>query len=221
MVGAPLRFVADMNISPLTVAALAADGVDILRVSSLLPVNASEENILGLARQQGRTVITQDMDFSALLALGGHDQPSPVTLRFLNTDPDVVTQRLRQVLPPHRGRSAARLRRHRRGPHRTRASITHSVDGPSKLLRAARCSTLPLRRVSFPGKGTAHLQLSPFRRPAPRAAPPLDTDACTAGDGVPPSPKSPQHFREGDRSLFNRRGRRGSQRKTKEESRLE
>ena len=95
---APLRFIGDMNISPLTVDALAADGVDIVRVSSLLPVNASDETILRLAREQGRVVITQDMDFSALLALGGHDQPSLVTLRLLNTDPHVVTERLRKVL---------------------------------------------------------------------------------------------------------------------------
>jgi len=95
----PLRFVADMNISPLTVNVLAAEGMDIVRVSSLLPVNASDESILSLAREQKRVVITQDTDFSALLALGGHDQPSLVTLRLLNTDPDVVTERLRQVLP--------------------------------------------------------------------------------------------------------------------------
>jgi predicted nuclease of predicted toxin-antitoxin system len=99
MTSAPLRFVADMNISPLTVEVLAAEGMDILRVSSLLLVNASDESILGLAREQGRVVITQDMDFSALLALGGHQQPSLVTLRLLNTDPEVVTQRLRQILP--------------------------------------------------------------------------------------------------------------------------
>ncbi len=97
--GAPLRFVAGMNISPLTVQALAAEGVDIVRVSSLLPVNASDDKILDLARQQGRIVITQDTDFSALLALGGYDKPSLVTLRLPNTDPEVVTQRLRQILP--------------------------------------------------------------------------------------------------------------------------
>jgi len=105
---APLRFIADMNISPLTVNALAADGTDIVRVSNLLPANASDESILSLARAQGRVVITQDMDFSTQLALGGHDQPSLVTLRLLDTDPDVVTRRLRQVLPQieavlHRG----------------------------------------------------------------------------------------------------------------------
>lgn len=95
----PVRFLADMNLSPVTVAALAADGVDIARVSDLLPVNASDEKILDLARREGHVVITQDLDFSALLALGGYHQPSLVTLRLFNNDPDVVTQRLRQVLP--------------------------------------------------------------------------------------------------------------------------
>jgi len=94
-----LRFLADMNVSPLTVAALATEGLDIVRVSSPLPPHASDNDILNLARQQERVVITQDIDFSTLLALGGHDQPSLVTLRLLNTDPEVVTQRLRQTLP--------------------------------------------------------------------------------------------------------------------------
>ncbi len=94
-----IRFIADMNISPLTVEALAAEGIDIVRVSTLLPANASDKEILSLAREQGRAVITQDMDFSALLALSGQGQPSLVTLRLLNTDPALVTQRLREVLP--------------------------------------------------------------------------------------------------------------------------
>lgn len=93
-----MRFLADMNLSPLTVSALAADGMEIVRVSDLLPANASDETILDLARREGRVVITQDLDFSALLALGGYDRPSLVTLRLLDTDPSVVTQRLREVL---------------------------------------------------------------------------------------------------------------------------
>ena len=95
----PLRFLADMNISPLTIASFAAEGMDIIRVSNVFPANASDRDILDLARRQERVVITQDLDFSALLALGGHDRPSLVTLRLLDTAPEVVTQRLRQVLP--------------------------------------------------------------------------------------------------------------------------
>lgn len=96
--GETMRFLADMNLSPLTVSALTADGMDIVRVSDVLPANASDETILDLARREGRVVITQDLDFSALLALGGYDRPSLVTLRLLDTDPDEVTQRLRQAL---------------------------------------------------------------------------------------------------------------------------
>jgi predicted nuclease of predicted toxin-antitoxin system len=69
-----LRYLADMNISPQTVDALAAEGMDIVRVSSLLPASTSDESVLSLAREQQRVVITQDTDFSALLALGGHER---------------------------------------------------------------------------------------------------------------------------------------------------
>jgi predicted nuclease of predicted toxin-antitoxin system len=94
-----LRFLADMNLSPLTVEDLRKDGYDVIRVSSLLPVNASDAEILELARRQTMVVITQDLDFSVLLALSGYDRPSLVTLRLTNTDPNVVTQWLRRVLP--------------------------------------------------------------------------------------------------------------------------
>jgi predicted nuclease of predicted toxin-antitoxin system len=88
-----------MNLSPSTVADLNSDGIDIVRVSSLLPVTASDREILDLARCEGQTVITQDIDFSALLALGGYNRPSLITLRLLDTEPDLVTRRLREVLP--------------------------------------------------------------------------------------------------------------------------
>ena len=94
-----LRFLADMNLSPITVDALQREGWDIVRVSTLLPANASDAEILVLARRQNRVVITQDLDFSALLALGGHAQPSLITLRLSNTDPSLVTERLRQIAP--------------------------------------------------------------------------------------------------------------------------
>ncbi len=79
---------ADMNLSPVTVNSLREEGWDILRVSSLLAANASDAEILELARRQDRVVVTQDLDFSALLALGGHARPSLVTLRLSNTDPE-------------------------------------------------------------------------------------------------------------------------------------
>ncbi len=52
-----------------------------------------------MARRQDQVVVTHDLDFSALLALGGHAHPSLITLRLSHTDPALVTERLRQVLP--------------------------------------------------------------------------------------------------------------------------
>jgi predicted nuclease of predicted toxin-antitoxin system len=94
-----LRFFADMNLSPKTVADLRRQGWDIIRTSQILPMNASDSEILNRARQENRVIITQDLDFSALLALGGYIQPSLITLRLSVSDPDIVTQRLIAVLP--------------------------------------------------------------------------------------------------------------------------
>lgn len=100
---AALRFLADMNISPKTVKALQEHGWDAIRVSEILPVDADDEEVLQRARREGRVVVTQDLDFSSLLALGGHDRPSLVTLRMSVSDPETISQRLLQVLPQIEG----------------------------------------------------------------------------------------------------------------------
>ncbi|MBC7225710.1 MAG: DUF5615 family PIN-like protein [Thermoflexales bacterium] len=94
-----LRLLADMNISPRTVEAMRHEGWDIVRVSQVLPADTSDEEILEFARQTGRVVVTQDLDFSALLALEGCNRPSLVTLRLMTSDPETVTRTLLKVLP--------------------------------------------------------------------------------------------------------------------------
>ena len=94
-----LSFLADMNLSPLTVAALQQAGVNVIRVSEVLPATTSDSVILAFARQEGRVVITQDLDFSALVAIGGYAEPSLVTLRLSTADPATVTRTLLRVLP--------------------------------------------------------------------------------------------------------------------------
>lgn len=96
---ATTRLLADMNISPKTVEALMQEGWDIVRVSRFLPKDASDQEILEFARREDRVVVTQDLDFSALLALGGYDRPSLITLRLSTSDPETVTRRLLEILP--------------------------------------------------------------------------------------------------------------------------
>ncbi len=70
-----------------------------VRVSEVLPATASDSEILEFARREERVIVTQDLDFSTLLALGGYNQPSLITLRLLVSDPDTVNQKLIEVLP--------------------------------------------------------------------------------------------------------------------------
>ena len=94
-----LRLLANMNISPDTVAALRQHGWDIIRVPQVLPMNASDQEILDLARGDDRTVITQDLDFSALLALGKFSRPSLISIRMSVSDPETISRKLLKVLP--------------------------------------------------------------------------------------------------------------------------
>jgi predicted nuclease of predicted toxin-antitoxin system len=94
-----LRLLANMNISPDTVAVLRQHGWDIIRVPQVLPMNASDQEILDLARGDDRTVITQDLDFSALLALGKFNRPSLISIRMSVSDPETISRNLLKVLP--------------------------------------------------------------------------------------------------------------------------
>ncbi|MGD2182594.1 DUF5615 family PIN-like protein [Lusitaniella coriacea] len=66
----PLRFIADVHISPLIVAALQQQSYDIYRTTDRLASTASDREILELVSSEDRIVITQDLDFSMLVALG-------------------------------------------------------------------------------------------------------------------------------------------------------
>ena len=94
-----LRYLADMNISPRTVRILVDAGYDIRRVSDVMPVSAPDKEILEYARRQAMVVLTQDLDFSALVAVSGAAGPSLVNVRMSTGDPDRIGSRLLNVLP--------------------------------------------------------------------------------------------------------------------------
>jgi predicted nuclease of predicted toxin-antitoxin system len=94
-----LKFIADMNISPQTVTALKLLGYSIFRVSEILPANSSDAFILSISQRDNLIIITQDLDFSTLVALGGYIVPSLITIRMSDSSPEKVTARLLQVLP--------------------------------------------------------------------------------------------------------------------------
>ncbi len=88
-----------MNISPVTVNNLQIQAWDIIRVVEILPPTASDLEILEFARQEERVILSHDLDFSMLLAVGGYNRPSLITLRLSFTDPEVVTEKILNALP--------------------------------------------------------------------------------------------------------------------------
>ena len=94
-----IRLLADVHISPKTVGDLQKQGYKIMRSSEFLPANAPDINILEFARTENWVVLTQDLDFSMLVALSRYSQPSLITLRLSSAKPDIVTQKLLDVLP--------------------------------------------------------------------------------------------------------------------------
>ena len=94
-----MRLLADLNVAPRTVRFLQSLGHDVLRVDALLPCTASDAEIIALALREARTILTQDLDFSALVALSGKAGPSVVSLRLSSSRVENVNERLRNALP--------------------------------------------------------------------------------------------------------------------------
>ena len=94
-----MHFILDMNVSPLTVTFLQQHGHDALRVSTVLPQSASDSAILEYARTENRIVLTNDLDFSDLIALNNHSAPSVLTLRLSQIDPKTIHSLLLRALP--------------------------------------------------------------------------------------------------------------------------
>jgi predicted nuclease of predicted toxin-antitoxin system len=94
-----VRYLADHHISHRTVSLLQAQGFDIYRVSDVLPPDAEDGHLLEHARTEERTVISQDLDYSALLASTGYNKPSVVSLRLHNNRPERLAVVLEKILP--------------------------------------------------------------------------------------------------------------------------
>lgn len=94
-----MRLLADLHISPSTVAFLRTLGHDVVRVDAILANTASDQEIVEAARASGRAILTQDLDFSAIIALSGETLPSLVTLRLASSRVGHVNMILARALP--------------------------------------------------------------------------------------------------------------------------
>jgi len=94
-----LKIVANAHISKLTVEALREIGHDVTE----LPPRAEDPDVLDLARSIGAVVVTQDLDYSQLLAITREVAPSVISLRLKQLKPSYVTSILVGILNQHKG----------------------------------------------------------------------------------------------------------------------
>ena len=93
-----MKFLADMGISPRTVAFLGELGHDAAHLNDLGLARLPDSKILAKARQDGRIVLTHDLDFADLMAASGDALPSVVIFRLRNMRPSRVNMTLQEVL---------------------------------------------------------------------------------------------------------------------------
>lgn len=96
-----MKFLADMGVSQRTLEVLRSNGHDATHLRDEKLHRFSDEDILKKARQEGRIVLTFDLDFGDLLAAGLNREPSAVIFRMNNQTPSVVATRLLGLLQQH------------------------------------------------------------------------------------------------------------------------
>lgn len=76
-----MKLLLDMNLSPRWVAYLAGTGIESVHWSSVGPHSASDAEIMAYALKHDCVVLTQDLDFSSILAATRGTKPSVVQIR--------------------------------------------------------------------------------------------------------------------------------------------
>ena len=93
-----MKFLADMGISPLTLAFLNQQGHDAKHLSEEGLYQMADDDILEKARQEGRILLTSDLDFGYLMAISRQQMPSVILFRLKDMRPASVNAHLAEVM---------------------------------------------------------------------------------------------------------------------------
>ena len=85
-----MKLLVDMNLSPRWVDRLASHGFEAVHWSTIGAATAPDHEILAWAHQHGSVLVTNDLDFSAILAAGVAEGPSVVQIRTQDLLSDAV-----------------------------------------------------------------------------------------------------------------------------------
>jgi predicted nuclease of predicted toxin-antitoxin system len=93
-----MKFLADMGVSMRTVEWLRGHKHDAVHLRERGLHRLPDDEILAKARAEQRVVLTMDLDFGYLLAVGGEQLPSVILFRLSDECSEVVNRRLAEVL---------------------------------------------------------------------------------------------------------------------------
>lgn len=93
-----MRFLADAGISPSTVEFLRRIGHDVAHVRDYGMQRSPDREVIERAQAEARIVLTFDLDFGEILALGVKERPSVVLFRLMDETSGSVNRRLEAVL---------------------------------------------------------------------------------------------------------------------------
>ncbi len=96
-----MNFLADMGISPVTVAFLRELGHEAVHLHEEGLDRLKDPEILLKAREEGRILLTHDLDFSELVAASGARLPSVIVFRLRNMRPNNVNRYLQRIVELH------------------------------------------------------------------------------------------------------------------------
>lgn len=93
-----MRFLIDMPLSVTLARWLTVQGHDAVHAAEVGLNRATDEEILGRARRDGRTVITADLDYPRLLAIAQVTEPSLILFRGGDWSEADVIARMHEIL---------------------------------------------------------------------------------------------------------------------------
>jgi len=85
-----MKLLVDMNLSPRWIGLLTESGIESVHWAAIGKANAPDTAIMEYAKANGCTVLTHDLDFSAILAATHGEKPSVVQVRAEDVSPDVI-----------------------------------------------------------------------------------------------------------------------------------
>lgn len=93
------QILADMPISPRTVKYLQEIGYECYHLTEFRMAEATDEEVVQFAKENGYTILTEDLDFGAILSHTKEIEPSVIILRVGNLNTDQINALLAKVIP--------------------------------------------------------------------------------------------------------------------------